>query len=337
MEERCGTWRLEQLLAVGGIGEVWRASGIPEGGGRGGGRGDRDDDDRGSTVVAVKRVHSHLIRHDAVLAMFENEQRLLCELPRHPGLLRGVDRSWRDETARPWVATELIEGLDLRRFLDGGAAERGVASTPRVLPPEVALPLVARVCDAVAHLHEQGWVHGDVVPANLLVDDRARNAIGRAVLCDFGVARRASAGGPVQGTHAYMAPEQVRGEAWTPATDVFALGVVLWELLEGKRLFHRGPPWLTMQAILEHEAPPLGAGADRALAEPPAPAPPAASATKPAAPADASRLAAAGSRANRRATTSNEPTTARRDRAGERDRLTTQQAARQAAPRWACP
>lgn len=266
MEERCGIWRLEQLLAVGGIGEVWRASGIPGAGGhepRGG-----DDDDRDATVVAVKRLHSHLLRHDAVLAMFENEQHLLCELPRHPGLLRGIDRNGPDEV-RPWVATELIEGVDLRRFLDGGAAERGVASLPKALPPEVALPLLARVCDAVAHLHAHGWVHGDVGPANLLVDDRDRSAPGHVVLCDFGVARRAGVGGPVQGTHAYMAPEQVRGEAWTPATDVFALGVVLWELLEGKRLFHRGPPWLSMQAILEHDAPALSpaTGAERALRE----------------------------------------------------------------------
>lgn len=265
MEERCGIWRLEQLLAVGGIGEVWRASGIlgaaPSSGG--------DGDDGDATVVAVKRLHTHLLRHEAVRAMFANEQHLLCELPPHPGLLRGidrgvdrgVDRGAGSDSDRPWVATELVEGLDLRRFLDGGAAERGVASEPRRLPAAVALPLLARVCDAVAHLHEHGWVHGDLVPANLLVDD----ALTRVVLCDFGVARQAGGGGPVQGTHAYMAPEQARGEAWTRATDVFALGVVLWELLEGKRLFHRGPPWLSMQAVLEQEAPPLG-GEDRVLA-----------------------------------------------------------------------
>lgn len=280
MEERCGIWRLEQLLAVGGIGEVWRASGIlgaaPS---AGPGRSGDDDRDGDATVVAVKRLHTHLLRHEAVRAMFATEQHLLCELPPHPGLLRGVDRGVErgvdrgvergvERAAgsdgagdRPWVATELVEGLDLRRFLDGGAAERGVASEPRRLAPAVALPLLARVCDAVAHLHEHGWVHGDLVPANLLVDD----ALTRVVLCDFGVARQVGAGGPVQGTHAYMAPEQARGEAWTPATDVFALGVVLWELLEGKRLFHRGPPWLSMQAVLEHEAPPLGSE-DRVLA-----------------------------------------------------------------------
>lgn len=258
MEERCGIWRLEQLLAVGGIGEVWRASGFPAAGGAGAGAD--EDRDQDVLVAAVKRLHTHLLRHEAVLAMFENERKVLLELPPHPGLVHGIDASSPSiaQGSRPWVAMQLVEGLDLRRFLDGGAAERGTAPEPRPLAPAIALPLMAKVCDAVAHLHAHGWVHGDVVPSNLLVDD----ALAQVKLCDFGVARPSGGGGPVQGTHAYMAPEQVRGEAWTPATDVFALGVVLWELVSGKRLFHRGPPWLSMQAILEQDAPPL---ADRAL------------------------------------------------------------------------
>ena len=79
----------------------------------------------------------------------------------------------------------------------------------------------------------------------------------RVVLIDLGVARAIGEAGAVRGTHAYMAPEQVRGQAWTRATDVFALGVVLWELLAGARLFHRGPPWLTMAAVVEADVPPL--------------------------------------------------------------------------------
>jgi serine/threonine-protein kinase len=64
-----------------------------------------------------------------------------------------------------------------------------------------------------------------------------------------------------------MAPEQVRGEAWTTATDVFALGVVLWELIAGARLFHRGPPWLSMAAVVEVSAPPLADAALDAIAQ----------------------------------------------------------------------
>jgi eukaryotic-like serine/threonine-protein kinase len=239
MEARCGIWRLEGILAVGGIGEVWRASAAPH-----------------QHLAAVKILHSHLLRHDAVRAMFEAERRLLDELPRHPGLVHSLDHGQLGE--RPWLAMPLVPGVDLRRYLEGGGADGGLGSARRTLSAAAALQLVARACDAVAHLHGHGWVHGDVVPANLVVADD----LGALVLCDFGVARRAGGRGPVQGTHAYMAPEQARGEAWTPATDVFALGVVLWELIEGRRLFHRGPSWLTTRAVLEEPIPAL---ADPAL------------------------------------------------------------------------
>ena len=95
-------------------------------------------------------------------------------------------------------------------------------------------------------------MHGDVCPGNL---SSHRAAGDRVVLVDLGVARAIGEAGAVRGTHAYMAPEQVRGEAWTRATDVFALGVVLWELIAGARLFHRGPPWLSMAAVVEDAVP----------------------------------------------------------------------------------
>jgi serine/threonine-protein kinase len=95
-------------------------------------------------------------------------------------------------------------------------------------------------------------VHGDINPGNLVVSRDERT-----VLIDLGVARAVGEAGTVRGTHAYMAPEQVRGEAWTRATDVFALGVVLWELIAGARLFHRGPPWLSMAAVVDAEVPAL--------------------------------------------------------------------------------
>ncbi|NVB84456.1 MAG: protein kinase, partial [Kofleriaceae bacterium] len=134
-----------------------------------------------------------------------------------------------------------------------------------------ALAIVTSACDGAAHLHEHGWVHGDVCPGNLVVaiekDSDRRRGLDRIVLVDLGVARAAGEAGAVRGTHAYMAPEQVRGEAWTPATDVFALGVVLWELIAGARLFHRGPPWLSMAAVVEVPAPPLADAALDAIAQ----------------------------------------------------------------------
>jgi eukaryotic-like serine/threonine-protein kinase len=262
MEERCGIWRLDRILAVGGIAEVWQASA---------------PDDSEPRAVAVKRLHSHLLRHDQVRSMFERECNLALGLPAHPAVVHGIDRG--EANGRPWLAMRRADGIDLRRHLDGEVAPSARSGAPdgsaggakaRVLPAPVAVQLVARACEAVAHLHDHGWVHGDVSPANLMVDD----ALEKLVLCDLGVARAVGEGGPVQGTHAYMAPEQVRAEPWSTATDVFALGVLLWELVQGRRLFHRGPSWLTMQAILENEVPPLPnrelqAIADQALARAP--------------------------------------------------------------------
>lgn len=234
MEERCGAWRLEQLVAVGGIGEVWRAHGS------------------GGSLAAVKRLHTHLARLPEVGEQFERERTLLCDLPPHPALARGLDRG--EQAGRPWVAMTFAGELDLRRHLEGPQATRGGAPSATALPRSLALAVVARVASAAAHLHDAGWVHGDLAPANFVLAGQLPSVM----LCDLGVARRRGAAGPVQGTHAYMAPEQVRGEAWSPALDVFALGVVLWELVSGRRLFHRGPPWATMAAIVEASVPPLG-------------------------------------------------------------------------------
>jgi len=222
-----GTWQLEGLVAVGGVAEIWR--------------GEKD-----GVAAAVKVMHSHLVRNEEARAQFELEQQLAMALPRHPNVVHGIEVGIADQ--RPYVALEIAEGEDARRLLGPTV----------ILPRGRALAIARGACEGAAHVHKCGYVHGDINPGNLVVsvDDRV-------TLIDLGVARRIGTGGTVRGTHAYMAPEQIRGEAWTPATDVFALGVVLWELVAGQRLFHRGPPWLSMAAVMEEAAPPLAdAGLD---------------------------------------------------------------------------
>ena len=235
--EAFGSWQLDALIAVGGLGEVWRAQ-------------------RGDERAAVKRLHTHLVRNDEARATFATEQRLATTLPHHPNVIHASEAS--DVGGRPYLAMEFVAGADLRRIV-APPATRNDPNPPRArVATERAIAIVLASCEAAAHLHAHGYVHGDINPSNLLVEDN------RTVLVDLGVARAIGEAGTVRGTHAYMAPEQVRGGAWTPATDVFALGVVLWELVAGTRLFHRGPPWLSMAAVVEDAVPAL---ASRALDE----------------------------------------------------------------------
>jgi serine/threonine protein kinase len=222
--EAFGTWDLASLIAVGGLGEVWRAT-------------------RGTTTAAIKRLHTHLVRIDEALEQFAVEQQLAIMLPPHPNVVHALEAGTVE--GRPYIALELAAGQDLRRIIAPPPTRDDATPAAVSLSRGRAVAIVTAACDAIAHLHANGWVHGDVNPGNLVVDDD------HVILVDLGVARAIGTGGSVRGTHAYMAPEQVRGEVWTGATDVFALGVVLWELVSGARLFHRGPPWLSMAAVVE--------------------------------------------------------------------------------------
>ena len=228
---RFGPWWLDQLIAVGGIGEVWRARETPDG-----------------PPLALKRMHTHLARNADARALFAQETTLALTLPRHPGVVHALSAGEVGEL--PYLALALAPGEDLRRIVaPPPTKERATIGAVTLSRPHAAA-ILAAACDAVAHLHAQGWVHGDINPGNLVVE-LVPSLEDRVTLVDLGVARRIGEGGTVRGTHAYMAPEQVKGEAWTEATDVFALGVVLWELVAGQRLFHRGPPWLSMAAVVE--------------------------------------------------------------------------------------
>lgn len=220
---------------------------------------------RDGTIAALKRLHTHLTRNEEAIRQFSVEQRLAVTLPPHANVVRGIEAG--EVEGRPYVALELIEGEDLRRIVSPPASKKSLTPGPPaqiVIPHARVVQLVTAACDGVAHLHAAGWVHGDVCPGNVMVSTTTTGD--RVVVIDLGVARAIGEAGAVRGTHAYMAPEQVKGGAWTRATDVFALGVVLWELTAGARLFHRGPPWLTMAAVVEEDVPPLSDPAIDAIA-----------------------------------------------------------------------
>ncbi|WP_300616278.1 serine/threonine-protein kinase [Dokdonella sp.] len=202
--ERIGPWRLLRLLGRGGMGTVWLAERV-EGG--------------FVQQVALKRIRLGM-DSCAVEAQFRREREVLGRL-RHPHIALLVDGGV-DERGRPWFAMELVDGIGLREWLQ------------RDPPLRARLELFLKLCRAVAHAHAQLVVHRDLKPANVLVqaDDEPR-------LLDFGIAKLLHAEvreeTAVQHflTRAYAAPEQLRGEPVSTATDVFALGALLFELLTG--------------------------------------------------------------------------------------------------------
>jgi serine/threonine protein kinase len=207
-----GRYQLHAEIARGAIGAVW--SGRDTATGR---------------AVAVKLLRSEAASQPDLVRNFMDEAEILGELS-HPCIVRPI--TFGREADRYVFVMELVDGEDLRRRLrrDGP------------VPPAVAANLVAQLANALAYLHGRGIVHGDVKPGNLIVPADG----GPVRLADFGVARRLRpAGTEPRATHAtpeYVSPEVVEGAAPSPASDVYAMGVVLFELLCGRSPFKGGTP-----------------------------------------------------------------------------------------------
>ncbi|MGE0710106.1 MAG: protein kinase [Planctomycetota bacterium] len=206
-----GDYRLLEKLGQGGMGSVYLA------------------EDSAGERVALK-VLAAGASDEAARARFRQEAEVLERLD-HPGIVRPRG-ALQLEGERCYYAMELVEGLDLSRLV---AARGG-------LPPAEALALVAAALEGLGAAHAAGIVHRDLKPTNLLVD-----AAGRVKLCDLGLARaldmtRLTTSGTVLGTPAYMSPEQARGEEESARSDLYSLGVVLYELLAGALPFTAKSP-----------------------------------------------------------------------------------------------
>lgn len=225
--ERVGPWRVVREVGRGGMGRVLLAE---------------RDDGAFEQRVAVKLVESAA---PGLVRRFRRERRILAALD-HPNVARLLDGGALPD-GRPYLIMEYVEGAPLTAYAD--AQRLGV---------DARLRLFLQVCEAVAYAHRALVVHRDLKPSNILVTDA-----GRVKLLDFGVARLLDDDGedgltrtaPRFLTPVYAAPEQVRGDAVTTDTDVYALGVLLYELLTGHRPFDpRGRSRHTLErAILEDE------------------------------------------------------------------------------------
>jgi len=208
--KRIGPWRILQPIGSGGMGAVYLA---------------RRDDGEYRQTAALKLIRRGMNSAE-IVARFRAERQILARLD-HPGIARLLDGGI-SEDGRPWFTMEYVDGLPIDRYCD-----------EHRLPLEERVRLFADACDAVRYAQSHLVVHRDLKPRNILV-----TADGKVKLLDFGIAKLLDpddAGDAVTRTGhrpmtpGYAAPEQVRGQAVTTATDVYALGVLLYELLTGRR------------------------------------------------------------------------------------------------------
>ncbi len=227
-------YRLDSRIATGGMGEVWRAT-----------------DSVLEREVAVKVLKSEYADDPTFRSRFETEARNAAAL-HHPNVASVFDfgelpSSGDGAPPQPYLVMELVRGEPLSALLRGG--ER--------MPPDTAADLVAQAADGIAAAHRLGIVHRDVKPANLLVTPD-----GTVKITDFGIARAADAvaltqTGQVIGTPQYLSPEQAEGKSATEASDIYSLGVVLYECLAGRRPFDGASPIATALSHLRDTPPEL--------------------------------------------------------------------------------
>ncbi|WP_431936455.1 protein kinase domain-containing protein [Micromonospora sp. RP3T] len=229
-----GRYRLEDRVATGGMGDVWRAKDLVLG-----------------RQVAVKVLLPALVRDPDFIARFRSEARIMASL-RHPGVVQVFDcgeDELPDGSRADYLVMEFVAGEPLsRRIEDAGHLE-----------VDETMSIVAQTAQALHGAHGRGIVHRDVKPSNLLVQDD-----GTVVLVDFGVARSTNvtsitSTNAVPGTALYMAPEQAAGRPVTGATDVYALGAVAYCCLTGSPPFTGDNPLQVAVRHLDDEPPELPA------------------------------------------------------------------------------
>jgi serine/threonine-protein kinase len=199
-----GRYRIAGLLGRGGMGEVYRATDLTLG-----------------QVVALKFLPEATARDERLLARFYNEVRIARQVA-HPNVCRVYDIGQVD--GLHYISMEYVDGEDL------GSLLRRIGR----LPVDKALETARKLCAGLAAAHEKGVLHRDLKPANIMIDGR-----GQVIVMDFGLAGFSGQlqGDIRSGTPAYMSPEQLAGTEVTIRSDIYSLGLVLYELFTGKRAF----------------------------------------------------------------------------------------------------
>jgi predicted Ser/Thr protein kinase len=217
-----GRYRIAGLLGRGGMGEVYRATDLTLG-----------------QAVALKFLPEATARDERALVRFYNEVRMARQVT-HPNVCRVYDIGQLNDV--PYISMEYVDGEDLASLL------RRIGR----LPAGKAVEIARRLCAGLAAAHEKGVLHRDLKPANIMIDGR-----GNVVIMDFGLAGLSDQlqADVHSGTPAYMSPEQLAGTEVTERSDIYALGLVLYELFTGRRAFEAASLIELMQ-MQERAAPP---------------------------------------------------------------------------------
>ena len=231
-----GPYEIVSLVGVGGMGEVYRAR-----------------DPRLRRDVAIKLLPPSFSSSPDRLQRFEQEAHAAAAL-NHPNILAVYDIGRQDNS--PYIVSELLQGETLREQLQSGA-----------LSQRKAIDYATQVAHGLAAAHDKGIIHRDLKPENIFITQD-----GRAKILDFGLAKLKqpesgdatqtltgvmSEAGTVLGTVGYMSPEQVRAKPVDARSDLFSFGVILYEMLSGKRAFQAESAPETMSAIVKEDPPDL--------------------------------------------------------------------------------
>jgi len=222
-------YKIESLLGQGGMSAVYKAT-----------------DPNLKRVVAVKMVHPHLATDQKFISRFEEEAAAVAKL-RHPNIVQVFD--FNADNGVYYMVMEFIPGETLQERL------RRLTKTGRLLSIEEAIQFTINICDAMGYAHRQGIIHRDIKPANIMLDVR-----NQAVLMDFGIVKIVggeshTATGAVVGTARYMSPEVIRAEVADARSDIYSLGIALYEMLSGDTPFNSDSAMTLMMMHLNDPVP----------------------------------------------------------------------------------